>query len=139
VAVHTATISISSQGDCDIIDVTGQVAETVRASGLSNGVVHIFVAGSTAAVTTVEYEPGLVADLQRLFEEVAPRGATYAHDARWQDGNGHAHVRASLVGPSLTVPVADGELVLGTWQQVVVIDFDNRPRNRRLVVHIMGE
>jgi len=138
-AVRYTTISVKSRGDCDIIDITQQVAESLAESGVTEGIVHVFVVGSTAAITTVEYEPGLVGDLQRLFEQIAPQDASYEHDARWHDGNGHAHVRASLVGPSLIVPVRKGQLMLGAWQQIIMIDFDNRPRNRELVLQAMGE
>jgi secondary thiamine-phosphate synthase enzyme len=112
----------------------------VRKSGLQRGVVTVFVVGSTAAVTTVEYEPGLVEDdLAAAFERLAPKDIDYAHNERWGDGNGYAHVRASLIGPSLAVPFVEGKLVCGTWQQIVLVDFDNRPRSRRVVVQMVGE
>jgi secondary thiamine-phosphate synthase enzyme len=139
VAVSTQRFSLSTKGDTDIIDITGRVADQVGASGLRSGTATVFVSGSTGAVTTVEYESGLVEDLQRLFEQIAPRGAHYAHDARWGDDNGHAHVRASLLGPSLAVPFAEGQLLLGTWQQIVLIDFDNRTRQREVIVQVVGE
>jgi secondary thiamine-phosphate synthase enzyme len=139
VAVNSYRFSVSTKGETDIIDITDQVAEWLNTSGLRVGTATVFVSGSTGGVTTVEYESGLVEDLQRLFEQVAPKGAHYAHDARWGDGNGYAHVRASLLGPSLAVPFADGQLLLGTWQQIVVIDFDNRPRRREVVVQLVGE
>ncbi|MBI5489347.1 MAG: YjbQ family protein [Deltaproteobacteria bacterium] len=126
-------------GETDVADVTKRVAELVEKSGVQEGLCVVFVPGSTAAVSTIEYEPGVVEDLKRAIEKVAPRGEHYAHDAAWGDGNGYAHVRAALLGPSLAVPIAEGRLVLGTWQQVVVLDFDNRPRHRRVVVQISGE
>jgi secondary thiamine-phosphate synthase enzyme len=138
-AVHSTTLSVKTRGDCDIADITDAAREAVVASGIRDGVLQVFVVGSTAAVTTVEYEPGLITDLQTLFEGIAPQGAAYAHDARWHDGNGHAHVRASLIGPSLSVPVVDGAMRLGTWQQIILIDFDNRPRTREVVAQVMGE
>lgn len=137
--VVTREFTLSSRGNCDIMDVTHHVAQAVRESGVVNGTVTVFISGSTAGVTTVEYESGLVADLEALFERLAPRGIDYRHDLRWGDGNGHAHVRASLLGASLVVPISGGSLTLGTWQQVVVIDFDNRPRRRTVVLQIMGE
>ncbi len=136
-AVHR--LPLQTKGHTDIVDITPQVQGAVVESGLRSGTVTIFVSGSTAGVTTVEYESGLVADLQAAFERLAPEGLEYRHDLRWGDGNGYAHVRASLLGASLVVPVAEGRLLLGTWQQIVVIDFDNRPRRREVVLHIMGE
>lgn len=123
----------------EIVDVTGKVQEIVSGSNVRNGIACVFVAGSTAAITTVEHEPGLVADLQDAMERLYPKGIDYEHHRRWGDGNGHSHVRASFVGPSLTVPVSDGRLVLGTWQQIVFMEFDNKPRTRELTVQIVGE
>jgi len=137
--VVTKRIELNTKGNCHIVDITGQVSEEVLRSGLKDGIVTIFVPGSTAGVTTVEYEPGLVSDLQRLFDRVAPADINYRHNLRWGDGNGHSHVRASLLGPSLTVPFVGKRLTLGTWQQIVFIDFDIRPRRRELVLQIMGE
>jgi len=137
--VITKRIELHTKGNCHIVDITGQVSEEVLRSGLKDGIVTVFVPGSTAGVTTVEYEPGLVSDLQRLFDRVAPADINYRHNLRWGDGNGHSHVRASLLGPSLTVPFAGKRLTLGTWQQIVFIDFDIRPRRRELVLQIMGE
>ena len=137
--VVTKRIELNNKGNCHIVDITGQVSEEVLRSGLKDGIVTIFVPGSTAGVTTVEYEPGLVSDLQRLFDRVAPADINYRHNLRWGDGNGHSHVRASLLGPSLTVPFVGKRLTLGTWQQIVFIDFDIRPRRRELVLQIMGE
>ncbi len=138
-SVSHSTISLKSKGFCDIVDITSLVAEAVTASAVRDGLVNVFVPGSTGGITTIEYESGLVADLRELFEQIAPRDGDYQHNLRWRDGNGFAHVRAALLGPSLTVPVADGILQHGTWQQIVFIDFDNRERTRELLVTIMGE
>jgi secondary thiamine-phosphate synthase enzyme len=138
-AVETHEFKINTKGYCDIRDVTDTVAGLVEASGISDGTVTVFTPGSTAGITTIEYEPGLLKDLPAAFERLAPREITYAHDATWGDGNGFSHVRAALLGASLTVPFKSRSLLLGTWQQIVVIDFDNRPRGRRVVVQIMGE
>lgn len=135
----TESISVSTKGHTDIVDITPRVQEVVRNSKVQNGIATVFVSGSTAGLTTVEYEPGLISDLKEAFERLAPEGRTYAHDAAWGDGNGYAHVRSSLLGCSLTIPIIDGELALGTWQQVVLIDFDNRPRQRRVIVQAVGE
>jgi secondary thiamine-phosphate synthase enzyme len=137
--IVTSSISFQTGGDCDIIDITSQVAGQVAESGISNGTVTIFVPGSTAGVTTIEYESGLVTDLQQMWERIVPRNIPYNHDRRWGDGNGHSHVRASMLGPSLVVPFTDGRLTLGTWQQIIMVDFDNRPRSRQVVLQIMGE
>ena len=137
--VVTRRIGLKTKGNCHIIDVTRQVAQEVADSGLKDGTVTVFVTGSTGGVTTVEYESGLISDLRDLFDRLAPSNISYQHNLRWGDGNGHAHVRASLVGPSLTVPFVDQKLTLGTWQQIVFIDFDNRPRSRELVLQLMGE
>jgi secondary thiamine-phosphate synthase enzyme len=136
--IVTERIEVSSRGGSDVVDVTEPVAGAVRERALVEGQVLVFVPGSTAALTTVEHEPGLVRDLPVAFERIAPTGARYHHDETWHDGNGHSHVRASLVGPSLTVPVQDGRMLLGTWQQIVLLDFDNRPRHRSLVVQLTG-
>ena len=138
-SVKTNYIKLSTQGNSDVIDITPQVAKKLAESGLSDGAVTIFVAGSTAALTTVEYEPGLVRDIKELFEKIAPSNKEYHHNERWHDDNGHSHVRASLVGPSLTIPFVDKKLTLGTWQQVVLIDFDNRARQREIALQFMGE
>jgi secondary thiamine-phosphate synthase enzyme len=135
----TQTITLSTRGNGHVTDITPHVADAIAAAGIADGIVTVFVAGSTGAITTVEHEPGLVADLGELFERLAPAGARYHHDDTWHDGNGHSHVRASLVGPSLTVPVRDGRLTLGTWQQIVFVDFDTRPRRRELVAQCLGE
>ncbi len=137
--ITTERIQIQTRGNCDIIDITKQVSETVRKSGIKDGTVTVFVAHSTCGISTVEYEPGLISDLQELFERIAPQGIPYSHDKRWGDGNGHAHVRSTLLGASLVIPFADGQPILGTWQQVILIDFDNRARTREVILQIMGE
>ncbi|GIV16935.1 MAG: hypothetical protein KatS3mg022_2370 [Armatimonadota bacterium] len=136
--VFNTTLSKETRGNGHTIDLTAELQQAVRDSGIREGIAVLFVIGSTAAITTMEFEPGLVSDLQRAFEGIAPSQASYAHEARWGDDNGHAHVRASLLGPSLTVPVVQGQATLGTWQQIVLIDFDTRPRQRRVVVQVMG-
>jgi secondary thiamine-phosphate synthase enzyme len=137
--VESVTLQFSSRGNCDIIDITPQVSQAIYECGVDSGTVTVFITGSTAGVTTVEYEPGLIGDLDTLFERIAPRDIPYGHDARWGDGNGHSHVRASLLGASLVLPFNNKNLMLGTWQQIIVIDFDNRPRNRTVLLQIMGE
>ena len=124
--------------DTDIHDLTRDLSSVVAESGVQQGQALVFTPGSTAASTTIEFESGAVADWSRAINELAPNGAHYEHDARWGDGNGYSHVRAALLGPSLTIPVIDGELALGTWQQVVLCDFDNCPRNRRVIVQVIG-
>ncbi|MBU4148931.1 MAG: secondary thiamine-phosphate synthase enzyme YjbQ [Candidatus Omnitrophica bacterium] len=137
--VVTKKIKLSTKGDTDIIDITGQVAAALSKTGLSNGIVTVFVKGSTGGLTTVEYEPGLVQDIKTFFEKIAPKSGLYEHNVRWHDGNGYAHVRASFLGPSISVPFIKNQMELGTWQQIIFIDFDNRPRSRELIVQIMGE
>jgi secondary thiamine-phosphate synthase enzyme len=137
--VVTQTIQLRTRGGGHTHDITGQVAGAVQGSDLKDGIVTIFVRGSTGALSTVEYEPGLVADLGDYFDRAVPPDIPYQHDRRWHDGNGHSHVRATLLGPSLTVPFVDGRLTLGTWQQIIFVDFDVRPRSRDLVVQVMGE
>lgn len=136
--ISHSSLSFETTGDTDIIDITGDVARTVAESGLKEGQVLVFVPGSTAAVTTIEYESGVLADLKGATERLAPIGIPYRHDARWGDGNGYAHVRAALLGPSITVPLTRGRLAVGTWQQIVLVDFDNRPRRRTVMVTISG-
>ena len=138
-SVRHLELRVSTKGEGAILDLTPGVAKAVKESGIVDGTVTVFVPGSTAAITTIEYEPGLVQDVPAAMERLAPRDLSYAHDRTWGDGNGHAHVRASTIGPSLTVPVAAGKPLLGTWQQIVLADFDNRARDRRIVVTIMGE
>ena len=137
--VVAKTLAISTQGNTDIVDITPQVKREVAGCGVTSGAVTVFVVGSTAGVTTIECEPGLLADFREFWERVAPRNIPYQHDRAWGDGNGFSHVRASLLGPSLAVPLVRGELVLGTWQQIVLVDFDNRPRQREVIVQVVGE
>ena len=137
--VVTKGISLSTKGECDIIDITPQVEKRVIEANIYNGTVTIFVAGSTAGITTIEFESGLLSDFQNMWERNIPRNIPYNHDRRWGDGNGYSHVRASLLGPSLVVPFNDKRLTLGTWQQVVFMEFDNRARQRRVVLQFMGE
>lgn len=137
--VITKKIKINSKGDTDIIDITSMVINALSGVKINSGLVTVFVSGSTGGLTTVEYEPGLVQDLKNFFEKIVPKSGKYEHDLRWHDGNGHAHVRASLLGPSISMPFIKGELQLGTWQQIIFIDFDNKPRSRDLIVQILGE
>ena len=137
--VKTTAISLTTHGNADVHNITDEVAEAIQQSKLSNGIATIFCPSSTSAVTTVEYESGCVSDLQRLFDEIIPTNREYAHNARWGDGNGHSHIRAALLGASLTIPFANGRMTLGTWQQIIHVDFDNRPRQRQLVLQLMGE
>jgi secondary thiamine-phosphate synthase enzyme len=137
--VVTREFEVATSKEGEVIDVTGKLEEAVGGCGLSKGLATVFVVGSTAAVTTIEYEPGLVKDFPAMLERVAPRGAAYEHQRRWHDGNGHSHVKASLVGPSLSVPFVGGAPVLGEWQQVVLVELDVRPRARRVVVQLVGE
>lgn len=132
-------IQVDTRGNGDTKDLTHEVQESVNRSGIRVGTATLFVVGSTAALTTLEFEPGAVADLQDAMERVAPRKATYRHHLRWGDDNGHSHVRAAIMGPSLTIPFVDGRLTLGTWQQIILVDFDTRPRKRDIVVQIIGE
>jgi secondary thiamine-phosphate synthase enzyme len=138
-SVVTRTITVSSNGENDIIDITTQINEGVKATMLQDGIVTVFVSGSTAAVTTIEYEPGLKKDFPKMLARIAPRQIEYEHDDTWHDGNGHSHVRASLIGPSLTVPFKNKSLMLGTWQQIVLPEMDTRPRNRKVVLQMIGE
>ena len=138
-AVQTHNIQFETNGNGQIIDITGDVAQVVGGCGLRAGTVTIFSPSATTSLTTLEYESGCVADLQRLFDEIANPDRDYDHNARWGDGNGHSHVRAALLGPSLVVPFVDADLMLGTWQKIVFVDFDNRSRSRRLVLQVIGE
>lgn len=138
-SVHHRELRLSTRGDGEVHDLTGGVAEAVRGTGVTDGIVTVFAPGATAAVTTIEFEPGLRQDFPAAMERFAPRDIPYRHDETWHDGNGHSHVRASAIGPSLTVPVSAGKPLLGTWQQIVLVDFDNRPRERRVVVTVIGE
>ncbi|UCH43614.1 MAG: YjbQ family protein [Dehalococcoidales bacterium] len=137
--VETRKISLQTQGHCDTIDITAQVQQQLTELDMDNGMVTVFVSGSTAGITTVELEPGLVSDLQRMWERIIPQDISYDHDRRWGDGNGYSHVRASLLGASLVVPFGGKRLMLGTWQQIILIDFDNRPRSRQIVLQFIGE
>lgn len=138
-AVITQSLTLETDGHGDVVDITGGVAQAVAQSDLRSGIAAVFSPSATSALTTIEYESGCVSDLQRLFNEIANPDRHYAHNARWGDGNGHSHVRAALLGPSLTVPFVDGRLTLGTWQQIIFVDFDNRARRRELVVQLIGE
>jgi secondary thiamine-phosphate synthase enzyme len=138
-SVKTLSLTLSTRGHTDIQDITGPLTGCLDQSGLQNGILTVFCPSSTSAVTTIEYEPGVVSDLKRLFDEIIPANQPYAHNAAWGDGNGHSHVRAALLKASLTIPFVSGSLTLGTWQQVIYLDFDNRPRRRELVVQIIGE
>ena len=137
--VVTKKISLQSKGQCDIIDITAQVEQQVAETSMNSGTVTLFVAGSTAGVTTIEFESGLLSDFKDMWERNVARSIPYDHDRRWGDGNGYSHVRASLLGASLVVPFSDKRLTLGTWQQIVLVDFDNRPRSRQIILQIIGE
>ena len=137
--VVTRKISLQSKGHCDIIDITSQVERQVTEANINSGIVVIVVSGSTAGITTIEFELGLITDLQEMWQRLIPENVPYHHYRRWGDGNGYAHVRASLLGASLIIPIQDKRLTLGTWQQIVLVDFDNRPRSRQIILQIMGE
>lgn len=137
--IQTKKLVEKTQGYCDIIDITAKVQDQIKKEKIQKGLATLFVSGSTAALTTIEYEPGLVQDVKELVEKLIPSNQRYHHDDRWGDDNGFSHLRASLFGPSLQIPIESGRMLLGTWQQVVLVDFDNRPRTREIVVQIMGE
>jgi secondary thiamine-phosphate synthase enzyme len=137
--IEDFTLTVPTKGFCHVVDITQEVQERVDRAGFRSGQVTLFVVGSTAGITTVEYEPGLVNDLEEFFNRIAPPTLDYHHERAWQDGNGFSHVRASLLKPSLTIPLAHGRMRLGTWQQIVVIDFDNRSREREIAVQVMGD
>ena len=138
--IKTEHLEIITKGDCDIVDITAEVQQAVAQAGLGNGTVTVFNIGSTASITTIEYEPGLVQhDINAALENIAPQKGRYEHEETWHDDNGHAHVRASLLGPSLVIPFCSQKLTLGTWQQVVLIDFDTRSRTRKVICQIIGE
>jgi len=137
--IKTKTLKVKSKGENDIIDITQQTENAVEESYIKDGVVTLFVSGSTGALTTIEYEPGLLVDFPKMLDRIAPKNIEYGHEKMWHDGNGHSHVRASLLGPSLTVPFKDRKLLLGTWQQIVFLELDTRSRNRNLVLQIIGE
>ena len=138
-SIQTRTISLNTKGNADIQDVTNQITQIVGESGLENGTITLFTPSATSALTTIEFESGCISDLRRLFDEIIDPQRHYAHNARWGDGNGHSHVRAALLGPSLSIPFVEGRLTLGTWQQVIFVDFDNRERRREIVVQVIGE
>ncbi len=139
-AVESHQFDIETRGDTQVVNLTDHVARTIAQGRIADGIVTVFVVGSTAGITTTEFEPGLAEhDLRTAFERLAPQDGEYRHESTWNDDNGHSHVRASIVGPSLAIPLADRHLMLGTWQQIVLIDFDTRPRTRRIVVQVVGE
>lgn len=137
--IHTVKLTEKTQGHCDIIDITPKVQEQLQRQKVRHGLATLFVSGSTASLTTIEYESGVLEDLKELLERLIPSNRKYRHDDRWGDDNGYSHLRASLLGPSLQIPIDGGRLLLGTWQQIVLLDFDNRPRTREIVLQIMGE
>ena len=137
--VVSDTIKLQTEGEGDMIDMTSQLSNIVKESKIKNGTVTIFVSGSTAAVTTIEYESGLIHDFPEMLSRIVPKGLEYEHDNTWHDGNGHSHVRSSLIGPSITIPIIHGKLTLGTWQQVVLLEMDTRSRNRTVILQIMGQ
>jgi secondary thiamine-phosphate synthase enzyme len=137
--VFNTRIHVQTGGNCELVDITHSVAQEIEGSGIVDGTVTVFVSGSTGGLTTIEYERGVIDDFQSMWQRAVPRDIPYRHDAAWGDGNGHSHVRASLLGPSLVIPFVDKRMTLGTWQQIVFVDFDNRPRSRNIVLQIMGE
>jgi len=137
--VYRDVLSFNTKGENDILDITDMVKKIVKKSGIKIGLVNVFAVGSTAAISTMEYESGLVYDLSSALSRIAPRDIEYKHHERWGDDNGRSHVKASIIGPSLTVPLENGDLILGTWQQIIFIELDTRPRSRRVVVTVMGE
>jgi secondary thiamine-phosphate synthase enzyme len=137
--IINSSIIIQTSGKTDIVDITHKINEKVVESRVNNGNIVLFIPGSTAALSTIEFESGVINDLRKAVERLAPRDIPYEHDARWGDGNGHAHVRAALLGPSLTIPIVNKRLLLGTWQQIVLLDFDNRPRKREIIIQTIGE
>jgi len=138
-SVYSSEINIQTNGEVDIIDITSDIQAEITTSKIQNGIVCVFVPGSTGTITTIEYEPGLMKDLPRALEKIAPKGVHYDHHETWHDDNGHSHVRASLMGPSTTFPIKNGKVVHGTWQQIVFVEFDTSPRDRRIIVQIVGE
>jgi len=137
--IVTNYVLLSSKGENDIIDITNNVEKILLESKLKNGIITLFVVGSTAAITTIEYEPGLQQDFPNMLEKIVPKGIKYQHDNTWHDGNGHSHLKASLIGPSLTIPFINGQTSLGTWQQIVFVEMDTRSRERKIVVQIIGD
>ncbi|WP_319508623.1 secondary thiamine-phosphate synthase enzyme YjbQ [uncultured Methanolobus sp.] len=138
-SVFSAEFSLDTSGNADVLDITTQVSGLVASSGFSDGIVLVYVPGSTAAITTIEFEPGLVRDLKVALERLAPEGTTYFHNERWHDGNGHSHIRASFLGQSESFPLINGDILLGIWQQIILVDLDNRPRSRKVIVQVYGE
>jgi secondary thiamine-phosphate synthase enzyme len=139
VAVYTGKINFSTPGEIEVMDITHEVSKIVKESKLTNGVANIFVPGATGAITTIEYEDGLVYDIKTALERLFPKGMDYKHELRWHDGNGHSHIRASFLGPSLTVPFSDKQLILGTWQQIIFLELDNKRHTRNLIVQVIGD
>jgi secondary thiamine-phosphate synthase enzyme len=137
--IATSELEFKTTGETDIVDISRELEEWVLQSGIQDGTIILFISGSTAALTTIEFESGVVNDLRKAIERIAPTDIPYEHDRRWGDGNGYSHVRAALLGPSLCIPIRGGRVLLGTWQQVVLLDFDNRPRRRTVTVQIMGK
>jgi secondary thiamine-phosphate synthase enzyme len=137
--IVTEHIKVATHGNSEVVNITGHIAALLQKHNMKEGTATLFVVGSTASITTTEYEPGLRKDIPEMLERIAPSDVRYHHDDTWGDGNGHAHVRAAFLGPSLVVPFSSGELLLGTWQQIVLIDFDNRARNRDIVVQFIGK
>jgi len=137
--IFTIEFEIDTQGNTDILDITGKVEEIIRSSDIQTGICVLFTPSSTSSLTTIEFEPGCLEDLKRSFERIAPSTDRYAHNARWGDGNGHSHIRAALLGASVTIPIQNHRLTLGTWQQIILVDFDIRPRRRQVKVQLLGE
>jgi secondary thiamine-phosphate synthase enzyme len=137
--IETYSINVKTRGNTDIIDITDKIREKINSSGFNEGNVLVFAGGSTAGITTIEYEPGLLKDYPEFFEKIVPSNKSYQHDNTWHDGNGYAHIRAALQGASLTVPFSKGKMLLGTWQQIILVDFDNRSRNRNIIIQITGK
>lgn len=137
--VDTRTINFSTKGMTDIVDITGKVTDAIAKSKINSGIACVFVPGSTGGITTIEYEPGLLRDLPEVFEKIIPSDRTYHHDATWGDGNGFSHLRSAIIKTSLAIPFVNKKLTLGTWQQIIFLDFDNRSRNRKLIVQVVGE
>ena len=137
--VITKTAQIETRGENDLINITGQTSKALEESKLQDGIITVFISGSTAAITTIEYEPGLKQDFPRMLSRIVPTNIEYKHDNTWHDGNGHSHIKASLIGPSMTIPFKDGNLMLGTWQQIVLLETDTRPRQRKIILQIIGE
>lgn len=138
-AVYTGNIRFSTPGEIQVIDITSDVAKIVSESGIKNGIAAVFVPGATGAITTIEYEDGLVQDIKSALERLFPKGLDYQHELRWHDGNGHSHIRASMLGPSISVPFANKQLILGTWQQIIFLELDNKSHNRNIVVQVVGD